>query len=161
MAGNEGESDNGNGPGFPGLPDLHVTEEKPPAPLASSASAVRPSPSSDLQSRSALHQSVCSGSTKEVSMVIAKIGKAEAAQLANQQDTAGFLPLHSAAALYFPNEDSFGFHEASEISRLLLSNGADVTSCDADGNTSLHWSARVGNDELTEILLMNRCPIGG
>ena len=117
-------------------------------------------PLRELDSRSALHKAVCAGSVDEVSRELEGLQATEALKKVNQQDDAGYFPLHSAAAICLPEVDSFGFHEASEIVRMLLSAGANVAACDGDNNTALHWAARVGNDELTQSLLMNRCPVG-
>lgn len=152
------EGDDDNVPGLPGLPNLHADHKeeasgKDPEPLTAD-------PLRELDSRSDLHKAACSGSVEEVSQVLEKLKSADATKLVNQQDDAGYFPLHSAAAICLPEVDSFGFHEASEIVRILLAAGANVAACDGDNNTALHWAARVGNDELTQSLLMNRCPVG-
>lgn len=152
------EGDDDNEPGLPGLPNLHADQKeevsaKEPEPLTAD-------PLRELDSRSALHKAVCAGSVDEVSRELEGLQATEALKKVNQQDDAGYFPLHSAAAICLPEVDSFGFHEASEIVRMLLSAGANVAACDGDSNTALHWAARVGNDELTQSLLMNRCPVG-
>lgn len=140
------------------MPNLHAdqdeeTSAKDPEPLTAD-------PLRELDSRSALHKAVCSGSVGEVSKVLEELEKSECSKQVNEQDGAGYFPLHSAAAICLPEVDSFGFHEASEIVRMLLTAGANVAACDGESNTALHWAARVGNDELTQSLLMNRCPVG-
>ena len=152
------EGDDDNEPGLPGLPNLHADQKedvsaKEPEPLTAG-------PLRELDSRSALHKAVCAGSVDEVSKELEGLQATEALKKVNHQDDAGYFPLHSAAAICLPEVDSFGFHEASEIVRMLLTAGANVAACDGDSNTALHWAARVGNDELTQSLLMNRCPVG-
>ena len=151
------EGDDDNEPGLPGLPNLHADQKeelsaKEPEPLTAD-------PLRELDSRSALHKAVCAGSVDEVSRELEGLQATEALKKVNQQDDAGYFPLHSAAAICLPEVDSFGFHEASEIVRMLLTAGANVAACDGDSNTA-HWAARVGNDELTQSLLVNRCPVG-
>ena len=143
---------------FPGLPNLHADEKVMEFSVSEPTKAIVPS--DDLPSRSHLHRAVCSGLTNRVSEIIEKLGKVDATKLVNQRDELGFFPLHSAASLCLPEVDSFGFQQASKIARVLLSSGADVACCDLEGTTPLHWASRVGNDELTQLFLMNRSPIG-
>ena len=152
------EGDDDNEPGLPGLPNLHADQKEEAS--AKESEPLTADPLRELDSRSALHKAVCVGSVDEVSRELQELPAAEAIKKVNTQDDAGYFPLHSAAAICLPEVDSFGFHEASEIVRMLLTAGANVAACDGDSNTALHWAARVGNDELTQSLLMNRCPVG-
>ena len=68
----------------------------------------------------------------------------------NEMDNDGFCPMHSAVSLGPSNM-------AIVMTHLLLSFGADATIVDRFGNTPLHWAARAGNDELTQVLLLRNC----
>ena len=152
------EGDDDSESGLPGMPNLNSDQKE-----AASAKESEPTPADplrELESRSVLHKTVCMGSVGEVSKVLENLDEAETSKQVNQQDANGFFPLHSAAAMCLPEVDSFGFHEASEIVRMLLTAGANVAACDGESNSALHWAARVGNDELIQSLLMNRCPVG-
>ena len=152
------EGDDDSESGLPGMPNLNSDQKE-----AASAKEPEPIPADplrELESRSVLHKTVCMGSVGEVSKVLENLDEAETSKQVNQQDANGFFPLHSVAAICLPEVDSFGFHEASEIVRMLLTAGANVAACDGESNSALHWAARVGNDELIQSLLMNRCPVG-
>ncbi len=72
-------------------------------------------------------------------------------------DSQSFTPLHLAASLDFAN---VGSGVPAEITRMLLSAGADVRCVDKYGNTALHWAARSGNGDVAHLLTLKNCALG-
>lgn len=112
--------------------------------------------------RSALHKAVCEGSLQQVKLVLnnqennnGEISEEQLKKLKmlNDFDGDGFSPIHSAVSLIPSNM-------AVVMTHLLLSFGTDATSVDQFGNSSLHWAARAGNDEVAQILMFKKCSPG-
>jgi ankyrin repeat protein len=72
-------------------------------------------------------------------------------------DSQCFTPLHLSASLDFA---SVGSGVPAEITRMLLSAGADVKCVDKYGNTALHWAARSGNGDVAHLLTLKNCSLG-
>jgi ankyrin repeat protein len=72
-------------------------------------------------------------------------------------DSQCFTPLHLSASLDFA---SVGSGVPAEITRMLLSAGADVRCVDKYGNTALHWAARSGNGDVAHLLTLKNCSLG-
>lgn len=114
--------------------------------------------------QSTLHAIVCTGSLEEVEKQL-EIMQADSGDGPEWEeslrsslqsfDQLGFNPLHVAAVL--PGGEG---GDAYNMSRLLISVGAVVTSIDSFGNTPLHWAARVGNVRVMELLVLENCPLG-
>lgn len=79
-------------------------------------------------------------------------------EMLNRSDDLGYCPLHSACGLGLLRLNRPDVQ--CEIVRQLISAGADPSSEDDNGNTPLHWSARAGDKEVTELLLRKNCPKG-
>jgi Ankyrin repeats (3 copies) len=74
------------------------------------------------------------------------------------RDELGYTPLHSACALGMLGLNR---HDVpGEIVLQLIAAGADASCEDEHGNTPLHWSARAGDKDVTELLLRRNCPKG-
>ena len=73
----------------------------------------------------------------------------------NQPDSAGFYPLHSAAALGMLSTDQYA--TAQEMVASLLRAGADPNKTDSNGNNPLHWAARAGDKATATVLVHNNC----
>lgn len=110
---------------------------------------------SSTSNRSALHLAVCSGSIEDTSHILqnADIDKNEVRNLLSTKDDLGFTPLHSAVSI--PTVAL-----SKNLTKLLLSAGADINSMDALDNTPLHWAARAGNSDVAQMLIMKGCPVG-
>ena len=117
---------------------------------------------SQIGDRSALHTAVCGGSLQEVKHLIntlkieisgGVVSNEEQIKILNSVDSDGFCPLHSAVSLNPSNMSVVMTH-------LLLSFGADAAANDRFGNSPLHWSARAGNDEVAQILVLKNCSPG-
>lgn len=72
-------------------------------------------------------------------------------------DSQCFTPLHLSASLDYA---SVGSGVPAEITRMLLSAGADVRCVDKYGNTALHWAARSGNGDVAHLLTLKNCSLG-
>tara|TARA_B110001452_G_C14972387_1_gene339909 strand:- start:195 stop:512 length:318 start_codon:yes stop_codon:yes gene_type:complete len=76
----------------------------------------------------------------------------------DRRDEKGYCPIHSACALCL--KDPINSTMTSEIVRMLITAGADVSIRDLEGNTSLHWAARAGDKDTVELLLVKNNPKG-
>jgi len=100
--------------------------------------------------RTPLHKAVCDLDMAEVeNMLTAGIGDLE------RIDDAGYCPLHTACAVCLAHPE---MESSIELVGLLLSAGADPSRTDSNGNTPLHWAARVGDKEVAVQLLLKNCP---
>ena len=104
--------------------------------------------------RSALHKSICEMDLVGVQRDLA----AAKSELVNRRDDLGYCPIHTACSLGLLRTNRMDV--PSEIVRQLISSGADPRLEDDNGNTPLHWSARAGDKEVTELLLRKSCPRG-
>ena len=104
--------------------------------------------------RSLLHKAVCE---MDIAAVQSELSSGSGDYL-EQRDSMGFCPIHSACSLCMI--DPMNSAVAGEIVRLLISAGADVSIRDLDGNTPLHWAARVGDKVTAEFLLVKNNPKG-
>lgn len=104
--------------------------------------------------RSTLHKAVCEMDLASVQRALAVANS----EMLNRKDDLGFSPLHTACSLGLLRTNRL--NEPCEIVRHLLSSGADPCGEDENGNTPLHWSARAGDKEVTELLLRKNCPKG-
>jgi len=74
--------------------------------------------------------------------------------LCSQNDVQGFSPLHAAASLDVIN---VGAGVPAEMTRVLISAGANTRCTDKRGNTALHWAARAGNGDVSHLLTLKNC----
>lgn len=143
---------------MPGAPDLFALEG-PTAPDLNGHSiddtpAVHPvcGPGQSY-GRSPLHKAICE---MDMTAIHRELSHSISASALHRRDEAGFLPIHSAAALCMmdPNHGAV----STEITRLLISAGGDSSALDSKRNTPLHWAARAGDDEVAQLLMMRSCP---
>ena len=102
--------------------------------------------------RSGLHKAICDMDLVGLQRELA----AANAQILNSADGLGYYPIHSACALEMLQTKRPGV--PCEIVRQLISAGADPCKKDENENTPLHWSARAGDKEVSELLLRKNCP---
>lgn len=100
--------------------------------------------------RSSLHRAVCD-------MNVSAIQNCVTGDL-KKRDEAGYCPLHTAAALSMLTPSNTNL--AYDICKLLISAGADATAVDSNGNSTLHWAARAGNERVAHLMLLNNCQTG-
>ena len=105
-------------------------------------------------SRSRLHKAVCEMDLASVQREL----DAANSEMLNRKDDLGYCPLHTACSLGLLRTNRLDI--PCEIVRQLISSGADPCRVDENGNTPLHWSARAGDKEVTELLLRKNCPKG-
>ena len=104
--------------------------------------------------RSRLHKAVCE---MDIAAVQSELSSGSGDYI-EQRDKKGYCPIHSACSLCMI--DPMNSAIAGEIVRLLISAGADVSIRDLDGNSPLHWAARVGDRGTAEFLLLKNNPKG-
>lgn len=138
------------------MPSAAPTTEEQAEAIASVADIFLPLPLQNA--RTSLQVAVCRGSVNEVSEICSTLIVSNTS-VVMERDEAGFYPLHSAAALGLIEHFGPNSSEPTEICRLLIECGADVTSRDAQGNTPVHWAARAGHSEVLGLLLLKSCPL--
>ena len=104
--------------------------------------------------RNPLHKAVCD---MDLSTLQEELSFGRPQEYFQRRDEAGYCPIHSACSLCLKGDNS---SIATDIVRMLATAGADVTVCDEEGNTPLHWAARAGDDGTTKYLLLRNCPKG-
>ena len=100
-------------------------------------------------SHSALHTAVISSDVDQVSQLLKLILSSSSSSL--KPNLLGYTPLHSATCLK---------RNSLEITKLILSVGAEVMESDNDGNTALHWAVRGGNSDVVHTLIIRNCLLG-
>ena len=103
--------------------------------------------------RSTLHKAVCD---MDVATLQSQLSLSP--DSFDRRDEKGYCPIHSACALCL--KDPINSTMTSEIVRMLITAGADVSIRDLEGNTSLHWAARAGDKDTVELLLVKNNPKG-
>ena len=109
--------------------------------------------------QTALQAAVCKGSVDEVSQICAQLAASNSIAMLNERNDAGFHPFHFAAALGLLGGFGSNSEVASNICRVLIDSGADVTSRDKEGNTPVHWAARAGHSGMLNMFLSMSCPL--
>lgn len=105
--------------------------------------------SSGINERSLLHSAIIASDKEKLSeLLISQVPSSSGQGPLNLPDVLGYTPLHSAACLG---------KDAAEITKLLLTAGADNMTKDKDGNTALHWASRAGNAEVAHVLTLRNC----
>mmetsp|Transcript_17517 Transcript_17517/g.50462 ORF Transcript_17517/g.50462 Transcript_17517/m.50462 type:complete len:775 (-) Transcript_17517:1217-3541(-) len=135
---------------LPGPPELSMVGA-PPMPTASKEHPVC-GPGSAFN-RSPLHKAVCELDLAGVQNEVSE----RPPEFFRRSDSKGFCPIHSACALCLKDQQNSGI--ATEIVRIMINAGADVSIADSNGNTPLHWAARAGDKSTAEFLLMKAAPI--
>jgi ankyrin repeat protein len=107
--------------------------------------------------RSGLHRAVCDMDIVSLRHELSSIASGNLGML-TLRDELGYTPLHSACSL-----GMLGLNRPDvpcEIVLQLVAAGADASCEDENGNTALHWSARAGDKNVTELLLRRNCKKG-
>jgi hypothetical protein len=104
--------------------------------------------------RNPLHKAVC-----EMDLAIIQIElSSRPSEFFQRADSKGFCPIHSACSLCMKHEQNSSI--ATDIVRMMITAGADVSVADSNGNTPLHWAARAGDKATAEFLLFKNSPRG-
>jgi len=105
--------------------------------------------------RSPIHKAVCE---MDMAAVHQELSDSIGAASLHRKDEAGFYPIHSACSLSLSDPENSSI--ACEITRLLIAAGGDASAVDNKRNTPLHWAARSGDADASQLLLMRNCPPG-
>lgn len=109
--------------------------------------------------QTALQAAICKGSLDKISQICAQLSASNSLTMLNERNDAGYHPFHFTAALGLLGGFGSNSEVASNICRVLIDNGADVTSRDKDGNTPVHWAARAGHSGMLNMFLLKSCPL--
>lgn len=104
--------------------------------------------------RNPLHKAVCEMDLALIQNELAS----RPSEFFQRADSKGYCPIHSACASCLKDLQNSSI--ATDIVRMMISAGADVSVADSDGNTPLHWAARAGDRATSEFLLMKGSPKG-
>ena len=106
-----------------------------------------------------LQAAICKGAVNEVSHICAQLSASNSSVMLNDRNDAGYHPFHFTAALGLLGGVGSNGEISSQICRILIDGGADVTSRDKEGNTPLHWASRAGHSGMLSMLLSMSCPL--
>ncbi|KAL7498166.1 hypothetical protein ACHAWT_007846 [Skeletonema menzelii] len=109
--------------------------------------------------QTALQAAICKGSLDEISQICAQLSASNSIAMLNERNDAGYHPFHFTAALGLLGGFGSNSEVASNICRVLIDSGADVTSRDKEGNTPVHWAARAGHSGMLNMFLSKSCPL--
>lgn len=104
--------------------------------------------------RNPLHKAVCEMDLAVIQNELAS----RPSEFFQRADSTGYCPIHSACSLCL--KDIQNSRIATEIVRMMVTAGADVSVADSNGNTPLHWVARAGDKATAEFLLLKASPKG-
>eukprot|EP00934_Nitzschia_sp_Nitz4_P004319 Nitzschia sp. Nitz4//scaffold93_size78505//34867//38603//NITZ4_005420-RA/size78505-augustus-gene-0.49-mRNA-1//-1//CDS//3329560288//4309//frame0 len=102
--------------------------------------------------RNPLHKAVCEMDLAVIQSELAS----RPSEFFQRADCQGYCPMHTACALCL--KDMGNSRIATEIVRMMVTAGADVSVADSNGNTPLHWVARAGDKVTAEFLLLKASP---
>eukprot|EP00980_Cylindrotheca_fusiformis_P016270 scaffold4829_cov129-Cylindrotheca_fusiformis.AAC.30 len=108
--------------------------------------------SGNANDRNQLHKAVCE---MDVAVVQSEL-TTRSPEFFQLPDSKGYCPIHSACSLCMIDTQNSSI--ATDIVRALIAAGAEVSVCDSEGNTPLHWASRSGDRGTAEFLLLKNCP---